>query len=102
MIHITPSKAPKPSKHAAIGKKATKQFFVTTKSSHNGKKLSSTETVKKKQGAWKNIIGQMKVWNSPSVYVQDNTGPKPVVYKYHSTGNKIVVNKKPEKAPNVK
>jgi len=86
MIHISKSKR-------------NGQFFVTTKSSINGKKLASTETLKSKASAWRNIKGQMKVWEADHVLVQDNTAAKPIVYKVFSTGLRLPTGNSIEKMP---
>jgi hypothetical protein len=59
--------------------KKTNQFIVITTGANN-EKLNSSELVKTKQSAWVNIKADLKVKNSPSAHVQDNTGKKPVLY----------------------
>ena len=58
----------------------TNQFYVTVVG-NNGEKLSVSEQLKTKQSAWKNIRAQLKVMQTDSTYVQDNTVKKPAVVR---------------------
>lgn len=89
MIHISRSKK-------------NKQFFVTSRSS-NGNKLATSETLKRKNSAWKNIVAQVNLFDAGYALVQDNTlKTGPVVYKVYGEGSRIKSNAKPEKPITVK
>lgn len=71
-----------------INKSADKQFYVTV-SANNGQIISTSETLKKKSSAWKNIkallndFGHANTW----LLVQDNTSGKPLRYNYNPSTN---------------
>jgi hypothetical protein len=69
---------------------------------NNNEKLSTSELLKTKQSAWKNIAAQKLVFDTQfCVLVQDNITGK--VYSFTKTGNKIAEPMtKPIPAPQVK
>ncbi len=70
MIHIVKSKK-------------TGQFMVIV-TGNNNEKLSTSELLKTKQSAIKNIRAQLKELNGDSCYVQDNTIKKIAVVRVYS------------------
>lgn len=69
MVHISKSKK-------------TGQFIVTVVA-NNGEKLNSSELLKTKQSAWKNIRSQMRQFGCSTINVQDNALPKPCIVHLH-------------------
>lgn len=78
-------------------KKQKLQFRVVNVSDHNGKPTGSETKLDTRQGAFKNIVANMKLYNSAgAVYVQDNTGKQVAYYVLYDNGAKMKLPSKPQ------